>query len=148
MDREWSTSALEPGQVGWDWFALALADGRELMFYRLRRVDGSDDPFSAGSIVGRDGVAKPLAIGDVAIEVLDRWASRRDGTRYPSRWRLSIPSERLTLEVEPRLADQEWIEPVRYWEGAVVARGSVSGEGYVELVGYARQPGPARPSIR
>ena len=22
MDREWSTSALEKGQIGWDWFAL------------------------------------------------------------------------------------------------------------------------------
>src|SRR5205814_718338 len=37
MDREWSTSALGAGVQGWDWFALQLADGRELMFYRLRR---------------------------------------------------------------------------------------------------------------
>ena len=36
LDREWSTSALEPGVVGWDWFALHLSDGGSLMFYRLR----------------------------------------------------------------------------------------------------------------
>jgi len=148
MDREWSTSALEPGQVGWDWFALALEDGRELMVYRLRRADGSVDPFSAGSLVGRDGVVKPLGIGDLTIEVLDHWSSRTDGTRYPSRWRVSVPSERLTIEIEPRLGDQEWIEPVRYWEGAVVAHGSVSGEGYVELVGYASERRRLPTSVR
>ena len=36
MDREWSTSALGAGQVGWDWFALQLSDGSELMYYQLR----------------------------------------------------------------------------------------------------------------
>src|SRR5262249_6542743 len=38
MDREWSTSALAPGEVGWDWFALQLDDGWELMLYRIRRA--------------------------------------------------------------------------------------------------------------
>ena len=40
LDREWSTSALEPGVVGWDWFALHLSDGGSLMFYRLRTASG------------------------------------------------------------------------------------------------------------
>jgi predicted secreted hydrolase len=31
LDREWSTSALAPDQAGWDWFALQLDDGRDLM---------------------------------------------------------------------------------------------------------------------
>ncbi|HEV3078053.1 MAG TPA: lipocalin-like domain-containing protein [Thermoanaerobaculia bacterium] len=37
MDREWSTSSLAAGEVGWDWFGLQLDDGWELMLYRLRR---------------------------------------------------------------------------------------------------------------
>ena len=37
MDREWSTSTLAAGEVGWDWFGLQLDDGWELMLYRLRR---------------------------------------------------------------------------------------------------------------
>ena len=41
LDREWSTSSLEPGIVGWDWFALHLSDGGNLMFYRLRTVDAA-----------------------------------------------------------------------------------------------------------
>src|SRR2546427_4764027 len=47
MDREWSTSALGPDLEGWDWFALQLDDGRELMFYLLRRRDATMEPFSA-----------------------------------------------------------------------------------------------------
>ncbi|MCP5133621.1 MAG: hypothetical protein H6976_08445 [Gammaproteobacteria bacterium] len=46
LDREWSTSALGPEQSGWDWFALQLDDGRDVMFYRLRRKDGGTDSFS------------------------------------------------------------------------------------------------------
>jgi predicted secreted hydrolase len=142
MDREWSTSALEAGQVGWDWFALTLHDGRELMVYRLRRADGAVDPFSAGTLVAQDGSAIRLGPDDVTIDVLGRWASPRDRVSYPSRWRLTVPAHAITLEIAPRLADQEWTEPVRYWEGAVDVRGTarsqtISGEGYVELVGYA-----------
>ena len=49
MDREWSTSSLGKDQVGWDWFSLQLADGSDLMLYRLRRRDGTADPASSGT---------------------------------------------------------------------------------------------------
>ena len=60
LDREWSTSALGPDQRGWDWFALQLDDGRDFMFYRLRRNDGSMDPFSRGVLVEAGGQALSL----------------------------------------------------------------------------------------
>ena len=41
FDHEWSTSALGPGAVGWDWFSLQLGDERELMFFVIRREDGT-----------------------------------------------------------------------------------------------------------
>jgi predicted secreted hydrolase len=144
MDREWGTSALAADQVGWDWFALQLSDGRELMFYRLRRRDGSADPFSAGTLVAEDGSTAKLASAHVRIEVLDRWRSP-SGTRYPSHWRLSVPEKALDLDIVPYLADQELDLSVRYWEGAVKVRGiaagkPVQGEGYVELTGYGEAP--------
>ena len=55
MDREWSTSALGPGAVGWDWFSLQLDDGREVMFFRIRRGDGGVEPVSGGTLVEADG---------------------------------------------------------------------------------------------
>lgn len=143
LDREWSTSALGSGQIGWDWFALQLSDNSELMYYRLRRRDGSISPFSAGTLIAPDGSTRHLKAADVSIKVLAHWRSPRGG-RYPSRWRVRVPSARLTLDVKPALADQELNLNVRYWEGAVSVSGSraerpVTGRGYVELTGYARK---------
>ncbi len=150
LDREWSTSALGPDQVGWDWFSLQLDDGRELMFYRLRRRDGSADPMSSGTWVEPDGTARRLNLGQIVLEELDSWQSPRSGTTYPSRWRLEIPGDKLMLQIEPYLADQELQTSLRYWEGAVKVRGSrgaqrITGHGYVELTGYGEQGNiPAR----
>jgi predicted secreted hydrolase len=141
MDREWSTSALPEGVEGWDWFALQLDDGRELMVYLLRRRDGTVDPFSAGTLVAADGTTRRLDAADVTVETLGHWTSPHSGVRYPARWRLSVPSAELRLEIEPRVADQELRVGTRYWEGAVRVSGSrggrpAAGQGYVELVGY------------
>ena len=141
MDREWSTSALGPDVVGWDWFGMQLEDGRDLMFYLLRRRNATADAFSAGTLVAADGTTQRLGAADVIIETLASWTSPRSGVRYPGRWRVIVPSAGLRLEVSPRLADQELIVGTRYWEGAVAVGGSaagrpISGQGYVELVGY------------
>jgi len=141
MDREWSTSALGADLAGWDWFALQLDDGRELMFYLLRGRDGRAGPFSAGSLVAEDGTVRRLGGDQVAIETLEHWTSPRSGVRYPSRWQVRLPSEELVLDVDPRLPHQELLVGTRYWEGAVAVRGTagrrpVMGQGYVELVGY------------
>lgn len=140
LDREWGTSALAGDQQGWDWFALQLSDGSDLMLYRLRHADGSVDPFSAGSFIAPDGAHSPLTAAAFELETLEHWTSPR-GTRYPSRWRLRVPAHGLTLDVRPVLPDQELDLSVRYWEGAVDVTGShggdaVTGRGYVELVGY------------
>lgn len=141
MDREWSTSALGPDLVGWDWLALQLDDGREVMVYRLRRRDGTTDAHSAGMLIAADGATRPLAVGDVTLDALDHWTSPRSRVRYPSRWRLELPGAALRLEITPRLPDQELIVGTRYWEGAVGVQGiadgrPIAGRGYVELVGY------------
>ena len=46
MDREWGSSLLDEEQAGWDWFALHLNDGSNLMVYSLRRKDGGIDPYA------------------------------------------------------------------------------------------------------
>jgi predicted secreted hydrolase len=136
MDREWSTSALGANLVGWDWFALHLADGRDLMLYQLRRADGTADPFSQGTVVSPDGTARHLGSEQFTLTPEGTWRSQREGT-YPARWRARIPSEGLDLVVTPALADQELDGTVRYWEGAVTVEGSAAGRGYLEMTGYA-----------
>lgn len=142
LDREWSTSALEEDQVGWDWFSLQLTDGWDLMFYRLRRRDGSTDRHSAGSLVDSGGARAALEVDAVELEVTDTWSSPAGDVTYPSRWILRAPGHDLELRVEPLVADQELDLTFRYWEGAVSVRGThrgrrVEGTGYVELTGYA-----------
>ena len=64
LDREWSSSALSDDQQGWDWFALQLEDGRELMFYQLRTKQGGVHAYSRGSLVEQDGSVHSLIKGD------------------------------------------------------------------------------------
>ena len=142
LDREWSTSALADNQVGWDWFALQLSDGSDLMFYGLRLTDGTQDPQSAGTFVTASGRSTHLYREDVDVTVLDTWDSPEGGT-YPSLWRVQVPRFGLDVTVTPVIADQELFTTVRYWEGAVDVQGSrdgesISGRGYVELTGYAQ----------
>lgn len=142
LDREWSTSALGPEQSGWDWFALQLDDGRELMLYRLRRKDGSADAFSAGILVDAAGQAQPLRWEELTLQPLGEWISPHTGDRYPASWRLRVPALPLDLNITPKIAAQELRLSVRYWEGAVTVRGQsgdqpVSGQGYLEMTRYA-----------
>jgi predicted secreted hydrolase len=141
MDREWSTSSLSKEQIGWDWFALQFSDNSELMFYQLRRKDGQQDSNSAGSVVLPDSTKVPLKVQDVTIKTLDTWRSPHSKINYPSRWRLSVPGQKLQVDIVPLINDQELNVSYRYWEGAVRINGTkngkaISGQGYVELTGY------------
>ena len=143
FDHEWSTSALGPGAVGWDWFSLQLDDGHELMLFRIRRQDGSLEPVSGGTWIAPDGRTRRLEMADVAAGRRCAWRSPETGARYPSRWRLDVPALELTLRIEPWLAAQEMRTSFTYWEGAVRLTGTrrgaaLTGNGYVELTGYAR----------
>lgn len=142
MDHEWSTSALSEDQAGWDWFALQFDDGRELMFFRFRRKDGTVDRNSAGTLVNQDGTTLPLPYDAVIIQEQRYWKSPHSKAVYPSKWRLSLPQQNLELTIEPLMAEQELYLDFKYWEGAVTVSGRhkgriLSGRGYVELTGYA-----------
>lgn len=142
LDREWGSGGLGRNEAGWDWFALQLDDGSDLMFYVMRDRDGAPDPVSAGTWVGKDGHVRALSDHDVRIDVLGHWTSP-NGTRYPSGWRVRAPSLGLDVTLQPVLKDQELDVLPRYWEGDVDVSGTrdghaLAGQGYVELVGYGK----------
>lgn len=146
FDHEFGSNQLAPDQVGWDWFSLHLSDGQELMVYFLRRKDGTIEPSSSGTLVTRLGNTLHLKRSDISLEVLDYWKSPKSRGRYPSHWRMKIPSAGIEMEIRPLVSNQELITEestgVIYWEGAVTGKGSSAGksmtcEGYVELTGYA-----------
>ena len=139
LDREWGTSALSPGVAGWDWFALQLSDGTDLMYYRLRDENGQATEFSGGSLRAANGDTRELR--DVHATATAFWTSPATGVRYPVAWALDIPEAALELAVTPLIEDQELNLAVRYWEGAVRVSGTgtdgpLDGFGYLELAGY------------
>jgi len=141
MDHEWSTSALDEGQEGWDWFSIQLSNGYDLMYYQLRNEDGSVSQFTTGALIDPQGEKILLGPGDVNIEVLDSWLSPHTGSEYPSEWRMNIPKAGLILDLATLFDDQEMAVSVQYYEGTLSVSGRMNGEqlsgnGFIEMTGY------------
>jgi predicted secreted hydrolase len=136
LDREWSTTDLGEGAVGWDWYSLQLDDDREIMFFHIRREDGSVEPVSGGTVIYSDGSMRRLALDEVQITKLSTWTSPKSNATYPASWTFTVPSEGIDLRITPLLNDQELRVSFTYWEGAVKIEGTQSGYGYIELTGY------------
>ncbi len=153
FDKEFSTSALDPDQIGWDWFSIQLDNNYELMLYTIRQSDGTPSRFSKGTWVDPNGIKTDLKRDQFAIIPRDQWVSPKTKAVYPSGWTLRVPSLNLELELTPRLLDQELsfnlgAQSITYWEGACSARGILKGEeiqghAFAELTGYSA-PVPMR----
>ena len=151
FDHEWGPGVLPAGARGWDWFALQLDDGSDLMLYRMRGADGKATPFSSGTLVPARGAPTPIRWADVRLTETKSWRSPRSRAVYPARWRIAVASIGLDVEVAPLVADQELDTAastgVVYWEGACSVRGTrggrpIAGRAYVELTGYAGRDVP------
>ena len=140
FDREISSRGLGKAETGWDWFALQLDDGREIMLYLIRKKDGSRDAFSSGTLVYSDGSYRHLSRDEFSVKVLDHYRSRKTGARYPSKWEIAVLPEKLSFIVTPMMVDQEFLAKGStgnyYWEGAAKVEGSAKGRAYVEMTGY------------
>ena len=139
LDREWSSTLLNPRAVGWDWLGLNMDDGSAVTLFRVRDPTGNN-VWAGGShrdTAGRLTVLKPE---DVRWQAGGWWHSPRSKARWPVRpvVALRVGGAWRTFPVAPMMADQELDSrmsggPV-YWEGAVTVPG---GRGYLELTGYA-----------
>ena len=141
MDHEWSTSALDDTQEGWDWFSIQLSNGYDLMYYQLRNNDGSVSRFTTGSLIDPQGNKTTLNSEDVKLEVRDTWKSPHTNSIYPSKWTMRIPKANLTLDLATLFDDQEMAVSVQYYEGTMSVSGSMNGEdisgnGFIEMTGY------------
>ena len=145
MDHEIFSHDLGQQHQGWDWFSIQLNDGTDLMLYRLRRKDGSAEPYSSGTFVAADGSSRHLGASDFTLTRGRVWKSADSGAEYPVAWTISVPSLGLELRAEPRLDHQELTggggPAPTYWEGAMHFQGArngapVTGAGYLEMTGY------------
>jgi predicted secreted hydrolase len=137
------------GGGGWDWFAVNLDDGTDLTLSLVRNADGSY-PLVYGTLVASDGTSRYLPREAFTVDVTTTWTSPATGADYPAGWRISIPGEKLAIDLAPTVAAQELdtraTTGVVYWEGsqrvsATRDRHALGGEAYVELTGYAAATG-------
>jgi predicted secreted hydrolase len=141
-------------ETGWDWLSVQLADGAELMLYRLRHKDGSIDPYSSGTYVDAAGKSQFLSAGDFAMTPeAETWTSPATKATYPVRWQVSIPRLNMKLDVNTPLRSQELASRfgTSYWEGAIDVVGTndqsrLRGVGYLEMTGYAETGKPVIPN--
>ena len=146
MDHEISSSQLGADQAGWDWCCLQFKDGREIMAYRMRHQDGSQDAFSTLAWVDAAGKVTQLASADFRFETVRTWTSPVTGGVYPVSVRLRTrdpaSGKAAVFLLEPLAADQELSGggSLAYWEGSCRVKaedGSEVGSAFLELTGYA-----------
>lgn len=138
LDREWSSTLLNPKGVGWDWLGLNLDDGGALTLFRVRDAAGGA-LWAGGSLRDAAGKLTVLARDDVRWQAAGWWQSPRSQARWPVRpvVEYRIAGQWRRIAVTPLMPDQELDSrsgggPL-YWEGAVTIPG---GRGYLELTGY------------
>jgi predicted secreted hydrolase len=139
LDHEWSSEALAPEAIGWDWAGINLAGGGALMAFRMRERFGGT-LWAGGTLRGADGRARALSPDEVRFTPSRSWRSPRTGVSYPVA--MTVAAGGVGIALEPLFDDQELDARAStgtiYWEGAVraLAEGREAGRGYLELTGY------------
>jgi predicted secreted hydrolase len=138
LDREWSSTLLNPRAIGWDWLGLNMDDGGALTLFQIRDAKGGK-VWAGGSYRDKAGRQTRLRPADVSFTPGRLWRSPVTGARYPvaPTVLVQLPTGVARLPVAPLFDNQELDSrrgggPV-YWEGAVTVPG---GRGYLELTGY------------
>jgi predicted secreted hydrolase len=138
LDREWSSSYLDPDAVGWDWVGFNFDDGSALMAFQIRDANGKAF-WAGGSFRDAKGELARLSPGDLSFSTVRIWHSPRTGADYPVERELSVrlPACPRQWRITPLFDDQELDSRIGggpvYWEGAARVPG---GRGYLELTGY------------
>lgn len=137
FDHQWGD--FDVLTLGWNWFALHLADGSDVMLYQLFDMDGRT-VLTAGTVSDAKGTTVPLKASDVELTPRNLWTSPKTNIAYAVEWDLKLPSG--TFRIKPHFADAEFDSAQTtanvYWEGPVTINGGSGGEGFMELSGYDR----------
>jgi geranylgeranyl pyrophosphate synthase/predicted secreted hydrolase len=132
----------EQRSVAWNWMSMQLDDGSEISAYPELYVASNRVAGNWVIHIDRDGTRIPYP--DLNVETVDYWQSSQTFTEYPIRWRVTIPSANIELDVRAAFPDQEFITLISkpsFWEGRVEIEGTIGGRpvrgvGIVERSGY------------
>lgn len=143
FDHEFGSNVLSGSLTGWDWLALQLDDGWELMAAQTHDPAGRP-AHRAGTLISPTGAVTPLSAAELTLTPSGQWRSPHSDATYPARWRVEVrsPAHPLTAELVPKLADQEISGSdtalATYWEGTceLLINQKPAGTSYLEMTGY------------
>jgi len=131
MDHEWSDGV---GVRSWNWFSVQLDNGAEIMiqdYHSGENIYAGINPKNQKAEFSDDLIMLPKKM----------WKSSVTGAKYPTQWRIEIPSKKIVLELKAPIEKQELLfGSMNYWEGPIVVTGTMNGKkvrgrGFMELVG-------------
>lgn len=138
FDHQWGDFRVN--QLGWDWFAIQLDKGTNIMIYQL--FDNSGLPVHRSGTHAEGTITEVLTDREFTVTVTDHWRSPATGVTYPIAWRIEIPSKSIALALTPVAKNSEFDGRTSayalYWEGPVRITGTHGGRGFVELAGYQK----------
>ncbi len=142
-DRQWNCIGVYQKEVAWDWMAIQLEGGQELMVFKLYHRKDQKVVYG-GSYRDASGQSITLNQQDLSIQELTYWKSPKSKVNYPVSWSVQVPSLDLSLKVQARFPEQELslkfaaLVSLHYWEGMSSVSGflqdrPVNGQAYVEI---------------
>lgn len=133
FDHQWGD--FRTTLLGWEWFALQLDDGADIMLYQLYSGDG--DALLVSGTYSKNGVTTVLGSGDVITSPLNYWQSPLSGVDYPLSWSVELPRQKVKVLLDPVHKSSEFDARKTtynlYWEGAIQISGSHKGRGFLEI---------------
>lgn len=137
FDHQWGD--FNPKQLGWEWFALQLSDGTDIMLYHFYNDQNRPWPELDFGTYTKDNRLIRLNGEDFMSRSLASWHSEKTGITYPQNWQVELPEQGIKLNITPVIRSSE-IDSRKsvgfaYWEGAVKISGTHNGKGFVEVAG-------------
>ncbi len=141
-DRQWNGGEVYKKNVAWDWTAINLSDGSELMLYRVNQAKGKKINFG-GTYIKKDHSVINLESKDIKFEPSKFWKSSETKKEYPIEWIIDIEKIGLKSTMKAEIPNQELViknffQSVIYWEGMCKLKGTkngqtITGESYLEM---------------
>jgi len=136
MDHQWADVSYSKNK--WTWFSIQLQNNIEIVCFEYGK---GKNKTCLASISYPNNKQKHFT--EVEFKPLEKkWKSKKTGTIYTLSWEIKIPKERIILEVESLINNQEVnFGTINYFEGSLNVQGNVGdrrvrGEGFMELVSY------------
>lgn len=133
FDHQWGD--FRATQLGWEWLALQLDDGADIMLYQLYSSDGQ--PLLVSGTYSKNNVTLLLGPDDITSRPSSYWQSPISAVKYPLAWAIEIPKQQIKITLATARKSSEFDARKTtynlYWEGAVEITGSHKGRGFLEI---------------